>query len=132
MRLFTLILCCITLARITGLDMAVAQLEAWGTMISERSEAGLTTAIQSTLSGETPCPKCLNLKKEKDKRNTETNDLQHASKKLKLPSTSISGDFFVLALPKMGYRFPSSHNIPLGIPLELDPPPPKSVLRQIS
>lgn len=85
MRLLHIILCALALFRITGADLAVMQTHAWVTMIYERADQGIETAIASTFSGDAPCAKCLSLKEEKKERRESPELSAHSIDKLKLP-----------------------------------------------
>ena len=63
---FTLI--ALGMLHITGLDLAIAQIDAWNSMLQERYQEGLVHAVSSTFSGTQPCQKCAALKKERSKR----------------------------------------------------------------
>lgn len=62
------------IAMIHGFE-ALCQGYAWATMLYERvPEQGIDQAIDSTFSGEAPCPKCLALKKAKEEREERENE----------------------------------------------------------
>ncbi len=48
-----------------GVDLAVMQIDAWASMIYERSSQGFTQAVASTFSGTAPCDKCLQIQEER-------------------------------------------------------------------
>jgi len=64
------ILILLGMLHITGLDLAIAQVYAWSTMMHERYDKGVLDAMSSTFSGSNPCEKCIALKKEREKRKT--------------------------------------------------------------
>jgi len=86
MRLLTIILLTIAAVRITELDIAIAQVDAWANMIQDRSHSGLYSAVESTFSGNEPCDKCLSLQDErKERESSSTFDAKLDKLKLPLP-----------------------------------------------
>lgn len=85
LKVIPVILVTIALIRISGLDLALAQIEAWTSMVYNRMDQGLITAVESTLSGRAPCQKCLALKSKSEERQTNPFDVLISLDKLKLP-----------------------------------------------
>ncbi len=85
MRSLGYILVTVALVQLSGLDLVVAQLGAWGEMIHDRKGSGIVEAVTSTISGAAPCEKCLSIAKEKQKRNQDPRPVRESLDKLKLP-----------------------------------------------
>lgn len=75
---------CCALVRISGLDLAIMQVEAWAEMIHQRSEQGVAQAVYSTLSGDSPCEKCLHVKEQRKEQERNKSTFTSLNK-LKLP-----------------------------------------------
>ncbi len=125
MRPLSFIFICIALVRISGLDLALAQMNAWAHMIYDRSESGLSVAISSTFSGEAPCEKCLELQKEKEKRNAP--DIINISSldKLKLTPPHATHPALLLEDAVLSHNFPPAAVLATMFEDHLDPPPPR-------
>jgi hypothetical protein len=63
------LLCLLSALAVIEAPHWLAQAYAWGTMVRERTPAmGLEAAVADTLSGDHPCPKCLALQREREKK----------------------------------------------------------------
>ncbi len=96
MRLLSLTLCLIALVRITGLDLVLAQVDAWGSMMQRTSKISFVEALTETLSGERPCEKCLAIEEERQERKESASEKLWKLDKLQLapPSNLANLTFF--------------------------------------
>jgi len=116
---------CCALVRITGLDLAVMQVEAWAGMIYERSEQGLVQAVYSTLSGEAPCEKCQQVREQRKEQNENTFCFSSLDK-LKLPLNSNRQESQTNYGPEeLVVDFSRYLAFPLQIYLGVESPPPR-------
>jgi len=89
-RLLSYFAVIIVVFQFSGLDLFIAQTSAWGQMIKERQNKGTLEAIVSTLSGETPCKRCLAIAKVKEERDQAPLKKAFSIDKLPLPSENRS------------------------------------------
>lgn len=125
MRQLSTILICLALVRITGLDLAIAQMDAWVSMVSDRSTQGIEHALESIFSGKAPCEKCLSIKKEKQEREENSAETLHSLDKLKLPYLTARA----LPAPRYSAQKKTTFLPPIQFPsifhMEVESPPPE-------
>ena len=126
MRLVSVIMLCLALLRITGLDLAMMQSYAWATMIYDRAEQGMTSAISSTFSGDSPCQHCLSVANEADERQEEPAQRALSLDQLKLtaPSHNSSRPFTLESVTQLS-NFPPCLQLSALFDLGVESPPPQ-------
>jgi len=126
MRLVSVMMLCLALLRITGLDLAVMQSYAWATMIYDRAEQGMTSAISSTFSGDSPCQHCLSVANEAEERKEEPAQRALSLEQLKLttPSHNCAPPFTLESLTQLS-NFPPCPHFSALFDLGVESPPPQ-------
>jgi len=111
--------------QLSGFDLAIVQLNAWGIMIKERQSQGTIEAVISTVSGEAPCERCLAVTKEKKKRDQDQRLAQCSMDKLKFPLPSQNTNALAQDSPYKAPSFIYLSNAFSKIYLEVLSPPPQ-------
>ncbi len=127
MRFLYLTFCTLAFFRITGADLAVMQTQAWVSMIYERADQGIDTAIKTTFSGEAPCERCLCLKEKRKEREESPENTLLSTDKIKLP-LSQDKQYRELLFKVITHSPPLFQDeVPALVFSEVDTPPPKFV-----
>ena len=119
----------LALFSLSGMDRALVQAYAWGTMIHDRApEMGLDSAINDTFSGDHPCEVCLAVLEETHKQQQPAPGPEQQDQNPKLFATASLPPSIGLATPI------GSQILPAGPPAafdsvihELPTPPPRRV-----
>jgi hypothetical protein len=117
--------CLCIVAAIGVLDghLMVAQSWAWFTMVQDRAhEMGVSEALDSTFSGDAPCPMCCAIQEERQEKEEQAPVPESKSTAKYLPASQNTG--FVFFSPKEGFQSRAIDRVDLMPSRQETPPSP--------
>lgn len=105
--------------------LSVLQLGAWSWMLFAYShEAGFSTALEETFSGERPCSLCTMIEASAAESNTHSDPVSVMDREFKLLALKLQ-NFAVIGLPGFQMRYPHHDAVPGRQLQDVSLPPPK-------